>query len=185
MFTEAVPAPGLGCCECSAETRGAVSFVGTRPALQLSPGPRWLWGRTHPAQQQPSAPPHTSCASPRKTPTGCRVWVLCARNRAKKMGKEGRWSWLLFTAPRVAQGTMAMSMAKAGPLLTTPCLLHKDGSQGGCCRALGTSGERKVLLHTQTWLPRGDKLVTLCGTCPWGGVAGCKPWMLSRNHGMV
>lgn len=81
-----------------------------------------------------------------------------------------------------------MPTARTGTLLPGPShLLSKDGSasgtqrgahRAGCCGALGAWGEKKAAVRIQTWLPRGDKLVTLRGTCPWGGVAGRHPWVL-------
>lgn len=170
--------------------------MGTRPPLRLSLIPhthadargRHLRSSRHSSSFQHRPGSAHLPVQPKENTRCLHDLGVHARHWVKKMGKQGRRSCSFPQPPSTAQGSVAMPRARTGTLLPGPShLLSEDRSasstqrgahRAGCCGVLGAWGEKAAAVRIQTWLPRGDKLVTLRGTCPWGGVAGRHPWVL-------
>lgn len=175
--------------------------MGTHPPLWLTE----VWGRL-PVPRRLCPPP---CATQGKHRLLAGFGWCMPGIGSKRWGKREDGSTPFHSLLAWPKG-LVMATVRAGAVLPSPShLLSKDGTasstqrgahregahregahRAGCCGALGVWGERKAVVRIHTWLPRGDKFVTLCGTYPWGDVAGSKPWVLpsipgaaGRSHG--
>lgn len=131
---------------------------------------------THTASPSTAALPALPCSatapcSPWKAPTAPRIWGLRAWRWVRKMGKGGSWS-CSCARPKGCGN----ALVRAGTLI--PQSLTSAQRGWDCTQQPWMRGKGGRLLSTSKPGCQEGTSLSLWGTCAWGSVAGCKPWVL-------